>query len=138
MDELNNTSPVTPSGATPVLPGTMADTADQPLLPAQINGITYVTGGIGDEEREQLDGIKQNFNLRIVSAGTNGEYAGNTHVVISDTHGNELLNVPAGPIFYAELAPGNYTVDALSEGQKQRRVIKISGKKSSFVHFTWH
>ncbi len=106
--------------------------------PVEINGIKYVTGGIGDEERAALDSMKRDFNIRIVSAGAHGEYVGSERMIITNRKGDELVNVSAGPIFYAELPPGTYTLEARSDGEKQTRRITSSPDKATFVHFTWH
>jgi hypothetical protein len=112
------------------------DTGDS-LQPVEINGIKFVTGGIGDEERAALDSMKHDFNVHIVSAGAHGEFVGNTRVIIRDSKGNELLNTSAGPMFYAKLPPGTYTIDARSGGEEQSRRVVTGNNKPLFVHFTW-
>ncbi len=113
-----------------------ADTSDAPLQPTQVNGITYITGGIGDEERAKLESEKHNYNLHITSAGKAGEYVGDTRIVIRDRKGNELLNVSSGPLFYVQLPAGAYTIEARSDGETQERRVTV-GQKNSFLHFSW-
>jgi len=110
---------------------------DLPPQAMQVNGITYITGGIGDEERSLLQAIKKDYNLHLTSSSKSGEFMGDVRVVISDRSGNELLNVEAGPIFYAELPAGSYNIEARSEGQKQQRHITVGKESPSSLHMTW-
>jgi len=95
----------------------------------QEGNITYITGGIGDEEFNAMKAVQHNYNLRVLSAGTNGAYSGDTHIIISDSHGNELLSTDADPLFYAKLQPGHYVVQESSEGQSRKQPIVIAANK---------
>jgi hypothetical protein len=112
------------------------DASDQPFQAVQINGITYITGGIGDEERQELESTKHNYNLHITSASSDGAYVGNAHIVIHDGKGNELLDVQSGPIFYAQLPAGKYTVEERRENNIQKKRILV-GHNDSSLHFSW-
>jgi hypothetical protein len=105
--------------------------------PQQEGAITYVTGGIGDEERDALKAQKKDYNLSIVSADKSGAYVGDTRVVISNRQGEKLLDTQAGPLFYANLPPGNYVVEGDSEGQIRKQNITVAEGKPASVHFTW-
>jgi len=108
------------------------------LQPQQTGNVTYLTGGIGDEERDALKTVKNDYNFSLMSASKAGEFVGNTQVVIKDRQGNQLVNTYAGPMFYAQLPPGRYTVQAISEGQSRSQNITIAQGRSSNVHFSWN
>lgn len=104
----------------------------------QVGDISYVTGGIGDEEREALLAAQHNYNLRILSAaGKSGAYPGDTHICIFDKSGNELLNTDADPIFYAFLPIGHYRVEETSEGQTKKQSFVIGANKPVLITFRW-
>ena len=107
------------------------------LTNSQSGEIKYITGGIGDEERNTLKEAKDKYNLSVVSAARTGEYVGDTRLIISDQQGRELLDTEAGPLFYAQLPPGKYVVEAESRGQARKRQIIIGENKPSHIHFSW-
>jgi hypothetical protein len=126
-------------------------TADMniPALPptqkmqAQQNGtVAYMTGGVGQEEREALETAKNNYNLHITIANGDGQFLADTRIIIRNQAGQEILEAVAGPIFYAQVPAGSYSVEAASsEGQtkKQNVVVGKAGKanRPSSLHFTW-
>jgi len=108
-------------------------------LPAvqQSGDVTYITGGIGDEERDALKAVKQDYNLRILSAGVQGAYVGDAHIIISDNKGQELLNTNGGPIFYAKLPNGHYAVSEERHEETKKQSIVISASKPTDITFRW-
>src|SRR5580765_4395644 len=65
---------------------------------------SYVSGGAGTEERDELDATAGRFNLKITMAISNGEYVGNANVRILDAKGQPVIDAIAeGPLFYAQL-----------------------------------
>ena len=74
-----------------------ATDSDQAVQPVHAGNVTYVTGGIGDEERSALNSMKSSYNLHITSASKSGEFAGNTHIIVRDRQGNPVVNASAGP-----------------------------------------
>lgn len=107
------------------------------LQPVQVGNATYITGGIGDEERHILQVSKNNYNLHIMSAERTGHFHGDTRVVIQDQRGNVMIDAEAGPLFYASLPAGSYTVEATSEGRTKRQRVMVNERKASSIHFSW-
>ena len=97
--------------------------------PQQQGDITYVTGGIGERETESLRSERGKYALRIVNAGAKGAFTGNTHITLLDKEGFELLDVDGGPLLYANLPAGKYTVIAKSEKRTQVKSITIASGK---------
>ncbi|MEI2781121.1 MAG: carboxypeptidase regulatory-like domain-containing protein [Candidatus Competibacter sp.] len=75
-------------------------------------GIRYVSGGVGEGERAELDALSNQFNLRLLFAMQgSGEYLSAVRVTILDARGGTVLTAESkGPWFFAQLAPGEYTV----------------------------
>ncbi len=101
-------------------------------------GLTYVTGGIGDEERMAMDDMRHNYNLRITNAARDGAFAGDTRLSIYDGRGQQLSSVDAGPLFYAEVPPGKYTIVAVNdENMEKKKTVRVSRNKASEVTLVW-
>lgn len=91
--------------------------ATEAIVPSvqNANGVSYITGGIGDEEVAEIDAQEHNFNTHIVMIATGGEYMGEVNVRILSKSGNEVLHLDnIGPYLYANLPNGAYTVEATS------------------------
>jgi hypothetical protein len=98
-----------------------------PALQAQQQGnITFVSGGAGDEDRDALHQVENQYNLRLMFAARNGDFLANIGVTLSDARGKAVLDTVAeGPIFYAHVPPGRYRVTVSNQGQAQSRDITI-------------
>jgi hypothetical protein len=107
-------------------------------------GIRYVSGGVGEGERAELDALSNQFNLRLLFAiQGSGEYLSAVRVNILDARGETVLTAESkGPWFFAQLAPGDYTVEASVPGpaqqQPQRQTAHIEGSRQSRLDFRWH
>jgi hypothetical protein len=117
--------------ATPV----MAD--ENPLEIYQQGNISYISGGIGDDEKAQLEATQSSYNLRIMNADKTGHFSGDTRIVISDLQHNILLDATSGPIFYANLPKGKYIIEGFSDGQSKKKTINISSSKAAHIRFIW-
>lgn len=91
-------------------------------------GVTYVTGGIGDDEREAIEAAKEDYNLHVTSASNDGAFVGDARVVIVNKAGEEMLNVVAGPLLYVRLPAGNYVLDASLGEQKKHQSFTVAKK----------
>ena len=103
----------------------------------QEGNITYITGGIGDDEKMALEAVRVNYNFQLLSAYTTGEYTGDTHITLSDMNGNYVMDSDAGPLFYAQLPVGRYEVEATSGGEIKKQIVTIRRGKTSSVTFRW-
>lgn len=99
--------------------------------------ITYITGGIGERETKDMRSQRGKYDLRIVNAGAKGAFTGNMHITIKDKEGNEVLDTDGGPLFYANLPSGKYTVMAVTNDHEQTKKVDITGNKPSDLRFIW-
>lgn len=110
---------------------------DEPLEVHQQGNISYVSGGIGEEESEALQSIQHNYNLRVMNADKFGHFSGDIHIEISDLRHNVLLETVGGPLFYVNLPKGRYIVKGFSKAQSKKQKVTIVGKNPVHVHFVW-
>lgn len=118
-----------------------------PLIPTETPAkldadVKYATGGIGEDERAELEASKPQYNVHITNARKTGEFLEDTRTVISRKNGKEfepLLDVNAGPLLYVELAPGSYQAEATRYGETKKKafVIKAKSTKSTDFGFYW-
>lgn len=107
-------------------------------------GIRYVSGGVGEEEGTELKALSNQFNLRLLFAMQgSGEYLAAIRVNILDARGATILTAESdGPWFFAQLPPGDYTVEASATDQApqkpQRQKVHIDGSRQSRLNFRWH
>jgi hypothetical protein len=107
------------------------------LQPQQQGNITFVSGGAGDEDRDALRQVENQYNLRLLFAARNGDYLANVAVTLSDARGGAVLDTIAeGPIFYARVPPGRYRLTVSEQGQSQSRNISI-GNGAVRQDFHW-
>jgi hypothetical protein len=103
----------------------------------QQGDISYVTGGVGEESEKAIEAMKHDFNLHILNADTKGAYISATHLTITDNSGDEVLETNAGPIFYAMLPRGKYTVEATNEDETKTKSVTITSGRTAHVRFAW-
>lgn len=93
--------------------------------------VSYVSGGAGDEEQRALEQAARDFNLKVTFASPTGAYGGGGRLQISDASGKTVLDADArGPLFYAQLPPGKYTVTALDAGGQKKSVDVGAGSRA--------
>jgi len=103
-------------------------TLNQPLgiETHRAGSIEYMSGGVGEQERAAMRAMGGNYNLKIANTLPDGSYVGNVDVTITDGRGTPILNTTTqGPLFYATLPAGQYTVAARANGQTVQRTIQV-------------
>lgn len=116
--------------------GAFAQTAGP--TPHQQNGITYVNGGVGQEEQSAMRAQRADYNLQLTFAtNKTGAYRSDVQLDIMDAKGANLLSVPnTGPMFFAKLPAGTYRISAAAEGKTFKRTVKVgAGAKEMTLHW---
>jgi len=96
------------------------------------SGVSYISGGVGTDERARMEQLAAGFNLRVEMAAPDGKFLGGGRVQIRDGKGKTVLDTTTnGPLLYAKLPPGKYTVLVGGDGAgaKSRSVeVGASGR----------
>jgi hypothetical protein len=108
--------------------------------PVTYEGVPYVTGGIGRDERERLLAVSRDYNLKLVFAVKQSTaFLSDVHVVVQDEGGKTVLDATSsGPWFFARLPAGKYKVLATTTGgatQEQSAQVPATGQAEA--HFYW-
>jgi hypothetical protein len=113
-------------------------------LPRQVQekeyqGVPYMSGGIGEGEREALRQLETKYNLKVVYAVAQGNYLALVDTVVKDSRGRTILQATAdGPWLYAKLPADTYTVTATTlQGETQEKQVRIPQQGRQEVTFTW-
>lgn len=108
--------------------GTAARAADVP----------YITGGAGEDARQELRAKEGDYNLKIVAADKAGDYLAGVEVVIESTSKVRVLDATmGGPILLAKLAPGTYTIRATSDAKTLTRTVTVGARGLRQADFRW-
>jgi hypothetical protein len=108
------------------------------VMPQQQNGITYINGGVGEEEQGAMKAQRADYNLLLTFATQqSGAYRSGVQLDIMDAKGTNLLSVPnTGPMFFAKLPPGTYRISAAADGKTFKRTVKVgSAPKELVLHW---
>jgi len=112
---------------------------DAGLQPVHSGNITYVTGGFGQSEQHALKAAAKDYNLEITNAIKSGAFTSGTNLLIQSAKGDKVLSVSdTGPLFYAKLPPGRYTIHAINGDETRVRDVTIGERKSADLHLIWH
>ena len=105
---------------------------------ANYQGIRYVSGGVSEDERAELETLSGQFNLRLLFAMQgSGNYLADIQVRILDPSGAVVLSAESkGPWFFVQLPPDTYTVEVSTPDQSQRQTLQI-GQQQSRLNFYW-
>jgi len=113
--------------------------AEQFMIQPQTQGeVTFVSGGVGFDERNEMQAIRADYNLHLLFSITGtGEYLSDVQVLIRDAKGNVYLEaVSDGPMLFARLSPGRYLVTADHDGQLIQKWATV-GKQRASLYFRW-
>lgn len=88
-------------------------------------GAPFMSGGVGQEEREQMLKMAQGYDLKLEFADRRGNYLSDVKVTVDDQHGKEILSTTtAGPWLFADLPQGKYDVKA-SYGNRTEEIKNL-------------
>lgn len=115
----------------------LANAADGAMV-RTVNGISHVSGGVGDQSMDQLGALSGNFNLKLVFALNSGNYVSDVGVSIMNGAGKTLLETTSdGPLFMARLPQGKYQIAATFSGNTIKRQVTVGTAPLSTIDFRW-
>ncbi|SAI21348.1 Uncharacterised protein [Bordetella ansorpii] len=102
--------------------------------------VSYVSGGVGQEESSYLKSVSGDYNLRLQFAlSDGGAYVSDVEVRVRNASGQDVLSAKSdGPIFYAKLPEGTYDLTVAYAGKPQSKKITLDGKAGGVAQgFYW-
>ncbi len=123
-----------------VLGGIGICSAQLPTTQTQ-GGITYISGGIGEDEAKAIKDESKNWPLSIdFSEHLVNEdlWIAQVYLKILDSKGKTLFEARVeGPMFLGKVPPGSYELLATYEGVTQSKKIQIVDGKPLHVSINW-
>jgi len=110
-------------------PGSWSLAADPPAPPQvkEYQGIPYISGGVGGEERDLLQTQSREYNVKLTFAAREGNYYAEIPIAIVDSQGRKVLEAVAeGPWLYTKLPPGTYNVIARADGKTHQQKVQVN------------
>ena len=107
--------------------------------PQQQNGVSYINGGVGQEEQSAMRAQRADYNLLLTFATRqSGAYRSDVQLDIVDAKGATLVSAAnTGPMFYARLPNGTYRISAAAGGKVFKRSVKIGGAAPKEMTLHW-
>ena len=121
---------------------TSAAFAAPPVQQTQGN-VTYIMGGIGIDESQQMKSMESQYSVAITLAAQDSgkaDYLADIPITITNASGQTVLSVKSdGPYLLAKLPPGSYEVTASHAGAPKSSHIQVGpGTHATQVVFDWH
>jgi hypothetical protein len=103
----------------------VGDVAKQNVLSAPQAELSWMSGGIGDEARDEMRKAAVAYSVHLVFSDRQGSYLAGIPFTVSRLNGRELYSgVSAGPLLYLKLPPGSYQIAAKFDGVWHQQQIE--------------
>jgi len=102
-------------------------------------GVVFMSGGIGETERQEMLARESEFDLTIWTALKGScAFIVPERLWITDAKGAPVFEMePEGPITYLHLGPGRYSVNAMYSGVTVTQPVTIPAVGRRNVFFYW-
>ena len=100
-------------------------------------GISWLSGGVGDEAMTEMRKVSAAYNVQLMLTGPRGNYLASVPFKVSRPNGKPTVSgVTEGPLLYLKLPAGSYQIAVQTDGAWQsRRVQAASSGKATKVRF---
>lgn len=109
--------------------------------PLQEGNITYISGGVGEEEAKAIKAEAKNWPLNIEFSQyleSHDAWVSQVYLTILDAKGGAIFEANLdGPMFLAKLPSGNYEIVATYEGVTKKQKIQIVSGRPLHVSINW-
>ena len=102
-------------------------------------GNRYVSGGVEEAERKELDDMAPRFPMHLVfvSKKTAAPLRG-VRVRVLDVSGNVLIEDDSnGPLFFVDVVGGRYTIEASYDGEQIVETKDLTGRRYLRIRFVF-
>lgn len=102
-------------------------------------GISFLSGGVGQREREILNEMGKGYSLKMVFSNKKGEYLSDVVVKILDQNDRPILTtVSNGPWLFVDLPAGIYHLDASVRGDRKRiSQVRVEEGSQKVISVQW-
>jgi len=108
------------------------------LTPQTANGIAYLSGGIGMDERAEMQKVRNDYSLLVTISAKTGEYLGRARVTIVGANDAIVLETTMdGPMLLVNLRPGKYALRVNSGAVTKMVTTTIGANGHSEAALVW-
>lgn len=101
----------------PLRAGEVGDEAKQNVISAPQAELPWMSGGIGDEARDEMRKAAAAYSVHLVFSNPQGAYLASVPFRVSRRNGQVMYyGISPGPLLYLKLPPGRYQIAAKLEG----------------------
>lgn len=92
------------------------------------SGIEYINGGIGQAQQSAMKALRSKYNFRLTLAKPkSGEYVADVNVRLDNNKKEPVLTISsAGPLLFANLPSGRYTLVTEYQGNSKSQPVTIN------------
>lgn len=109
----------------PAWAGELGEVAKQNTISAPQAELSWMSGGIGDEARDEMRKAAAAYSVHLVFSDQRGAYLAGIPFSVTRLNGRELYSgVSAGPLLYLKLPPGSYLIAAKFDGIWHKKRIQ--------------
>ena len=103
------------------------------------NGVTFVSGGIGEDSRNDLIAREKSYNFKLITTlEGSGSFVTGARVMLATARGDKLVeHVTEGPIMLASLPTGGYAVIASFRGITHTRKFQVRADRLHTEYLRW-
>ncbi len=95
--------------------------------------VPMLSGGVGEEDYDQLQSSRSHYNVRLLFTETSGAYVSDVKVSLRNAKGVEIATTTTeGPVLFLKLKPGVYSVKATVSGVVKTEKFTVSAKGMTF------
>ena len=105
--------------------------------PIARNGVTYVTGGIGEDEVRAFHEVARQYNMRLTFASKTGHYLSDVDVSITSNQHVILSARSEGPFLFVHVPPGRYRIAARDRHLTETKEVVVPSTGAIDVRFYW-
>ncbi|MGD1324412.1 carboxypeptidase regulatory-like domain-containing protein [Pandoraea pnomenusa] len=100
--------------------------------------VSYITGGIGEDEVREFREVAPKYNLRMTFASKTGSYLSDVDVTITTLAGHQMLAVRTeGPFLFVRIPAGGYRIVAQTARNSEVRKVQVPTRGNLDLHFAW-
>ena len=100
--------------------------------------ITFLSGGLTEPERKNLEEMGKKYSLKVIFSNARGEYLSDVTMTILDQTNEPILTTISGPWFFINLPSGTYSLEAsFQKNRKRISQLKIDGNSQTVIRVQW-
>ena len=105
--------------------------------PVERDGLTYLTGGVGEDEVMAFRQAAPKYNLRVTFSSKSGHYLSDIFVTLSRGDRPVLTVRTDGPFLFARVPAGRYKIVARDERVSQGSEVVVPERGGADVHLSF-